>query len=165
MTEIKKSLMEAFHEDHAILGRGFHALRQSITAGDVDAARKIAKEIDCSCGSHIAFEEVDFYPLLKNYFSEAEVHELYQEHKEGLSLIEDIMKLDAEEMTFPEQQKSFLNRLDIIESHIDHCGDLFGFLGTLSQKQYCTLFARLKEWRKRRPAWTKLGEVLKREAS
>ncbi len=95
MTRIKNALFKAFHEDHAILGKGFHVLAMRIREGSVEAIKDAANKLDQSAGAHIAFEEFDFYPLLKKTSPSTDTDQMYKSHNIALSVIQDTGLLPA----------------------------------------------------------------------
>lgn len=150
----KQKLFDAFHADHAALGKALHELRTELASGDAKAARKSASDLDRTAGAHIAFEETDFYPALKEALSEEEVEAMYREHADGLSVIQDIIGADDAELKDPVVQASFLLRIDALLGHVSDCGDLFGVMGTLSEEQFETLYGNLEYWRSHSPRWS-----------
>ena len=161
----KQKVIDAFHEDHAALGRMLHELRISLTAGETEKARQRASELDRAAGAHIAFEENDFYPALKDTLSSKEVAAMYAEHADGLAVIQDIAEADDAELGDPIVQASFVVRIDALAEHVSECGELFGAMGVLSEQQFKKLHGNLEYWRSRSPRWSIVSapETLKPE--
>lgn len=150
----KDKVTEAFHEDHAALGRALHELRTLLVGGETKKARESAAKLDRAAGAHIAFEENDFYPALKHVLSEAEVDAMYHEHADGLSVIQDISNADDEELSDPVVRASFILRTEALQNHVAECGQLFGAMGALSEEQFKTLYGQLEYWRSHSPLWS-----------
>jgi len=86
-TQEGTDLFAAFGEDHAILGRGFFDLAQSLRANDLEQARAAAARLDRAAGAHIAFEEENFYPALGAFLDADELQRMYDEHRVGTSMM------------------------------------------------------------------------------
>ena len=52
----KSKLVQAFHEDHALLGSGFYELSTALRGNDINVARLVAQKLNDEAGAHIAFE-------------------------------------------------------------------------------------------------------------
>lgn len=158
MTENNKAeLFEAFRTDHAMLGRGFHILRERLAAGDIDGARQQARRIDQEAGAHIAFEEQDFYPALRRLVDEDEVAQMYREHDDALKLVLELSAANAAkdaDLAEPATRRALLDRVDAMQVHVSECGELFGAMGGLSDEEIASLLDRLKFWRSQAPKWS-----------
>lgn len=156
MTPNTKLLFDAFQEDHADLARKLMDLRMSISEGHVDDMRDKAVRIIETAGAHIAFEELNFYPILKPMLEDRDVSRMYLEHAEGLNIIERIAK--SEDIVFSD--KNFLGEvitgLEKLEHHVADCGNLFWAVSTLEETQSCELLAALYDWHKKAPEWTEI---------
>lgn len=151
MQQQKNSLFEAFHADHAVLGRGFHELSQSLRGNDLSAAQRVAQRIDADAGAHIAFEEEHFYKALLPLLGAAEVEKMYREHEHGLEVMQAVMRADS----LDEQQAAeLLNKSQAMEEHIAECGDLFAAMGRIPAEQQAELHRHLLKWRDSNPHWT-----------
>lgn len=153
MTEIKDRLFEEFREDHAVLGKGFYQLAERIRAADAAGARHCADKIDREAGSHIFFEEEDFYPALKAYLSAEEIENMYREHADGRSLLQDILVLTDKALDSQDLQQQLLQRVQGMQTHISDCGELFGAMGGLDVNQQAELLRKLEHWRLKAPHW------------
>lgn len=150
MAHQKNSLFEAFHADHATLGKGFHELSQCLRGGDLDATRQVARRIDMEAGAHIAFEEEHFYQALVPLLGAAEVEKMYREHGDGLEVVQAVMQAKA----LDEQHKAeLLKKSQAMETHIAECGDLFAAMGRIPAEQQAELHRHLLEWRDSNPRW------------
>lgn len=150
----KDKVTQAFHADHAALGRALHDLRTRLVGGETKKARECAANLDRAAGAHIAFEENDFYPALKHALSQAEIEAMYREHADGLSVIQDISNADDEELTDPVVRASFILRIEALQGHVAECGELFGAMGALTEDQFKTLYGQLEYWRSQSPLWS-----------
>lgn len=153
---IDDPLFAAFREDHAVLGRGFHDLSQSLRAQDIAAARAAAQRLNELAGAHIAFEEQHFYPALVPLIGEDDVARLFQEHKIGLSVIEELLA-DGAETLADAQWRSLLERAQEMEQHIAECGELFGAMGRIAPAERDALHRHLLALRRAGPRWTDLA--------
>ena len=154
VTEIKKSLFTAFKTDHAILGKGLYDLRLAVVSKKPDDIRRIAEEINLQSGPHIAFEELEFYPVLSSNLSAAEVETMYREHAAGLAMFHDIENASDANLSSTSFHKNCLKQIDMLEQHVSGCGDLFGAMGGLSNETYAHLLGRLNYWNEQAPSWT-----------
>lgn len=154
MENDKAELFEAFRVDHAMLGRGFHQLRERLAAGDIDGAREQARRIDKEAGAHIAFEEQDFYPALRRLMDEDEVAQMYREHDDARALISELSAAQNAGLAEPARVRALLDRVDAMEIHVSECGELFGAMGGLSDEEIGALLDRLKFWRSQAPSWS-----------
>jgi hypothetical protein len=62
--QVFPKLLEAFEQDHVMLGRGFNQLSCCLRAGDPTGACAAARRLCEEAGAHIGFEEEGFYPAL-----------------------------------------------------------------------------------------------------
>ena len=161
MMQVNNSLFNAFHEDHAALGRALYDLRNALAADDFRAAKKIAEKLEREAGAHIAFEEIDFYPALQPFLSDAEINDMYAEHAKGLALIEDIRNAEPAPVSAAMRQ-NFINRTEALEAHVSECGELFGAMGGLSTKEQEALKQRLDHWRKKAPSWSEAAVLARK---
>jgi len=165
MTEIKVKLFKAFSEDHAILGKAFHILSEQLRGGQLARVIEAAHDLDQKAGAHIAFEEAEFYPLLKLTSPETDTDQMYESHLIGLSVIKDIIALPpaADDGEINEEFKNNqLEKIREMEDHISECGELFSVLGGLSKADLEKLHERLLFWRNQHPKWTALPAFRKR---
>lgn len=146
------TLVDAFQEDHARMGRGLHRLGEQLRVGDERGARAAAQELDAIAGPHIAFEEAEFYPRLIPVLGAAEVDRLHAEHEEGLRLVRRL--LESEGALEPREMSELLHQCEAMEVHIAECGALFGAIGDLSAAEQESLHRSLHAWRNRAPRWT-----------
>ena len=153
MTNVNADLFEAFHQDHALLGKGLHAIRTKLSGGDIKAAQAAARRLHADAGAHIAFEEADFYPALAPFLSAEEITAMYEHHDEGLALVKGMISLTETDLSSTDTD-SLLKRIDVFEAHISECGELFGAMGGLSKEQQALLLEKLEAWRKKAPSWT-----------
>lgn len=152
-------LSASFHEDHAVLGRGFHELSSCLAGRDLTGARAAARALDDHAGAHIAFEERAFYPELRALVGDQEVNQMYREHAMGLSVIRALRDV-ADQDALPEARwDDLLRRSRHMESHVAECGELFGAMGRLDPHKRRELFGKLLDWRRRAPRWTDMAEL------
>lgn len=158
MPDKPHELMEAFREDHARLGRGFHDLSRHLRAGDKKAVRATARWIDEIAGAHIAFEEKDFYPLLAAHLGQEAVDRMFADHQRGLGVLLKALALPDGAQLTSDVRERLLSDSEAMESHIADCGNLFATILHVSPETGAALYARLIQWRKRRPRWTRFAE-------
>jgi len=159
MTEIKNRLFKAFGEDHAILGKALHKLAEQLRRGNIPAIKDAANNLDQKAGAHIAFEEAEFYPLLKLASPDINTDLMYQNHTIGLSVIQDILALPltSDNATVTEAfQAKQLSNIILMDEHITECGELFSILAQLSPMDLEKLYEKLLHWRTEHPRWTRL---------
>jgi hypothetical protein len=153
MEEPSRKLIEAFQEDHALLGSGFHELSKCLRANDAVAAQRIAKRLDEEAGAHIAFEEEHFYPSLEPLFGEGEVARLHAEHRLGLEVVQTLIARQAETPLGENERRRLLELSEIMDRHIAECGELFEAMGRLPPEAQEELHGQLQDWRRARPRW------------
>lgn len=153
MEELGQKLIEAFQEDHALLGSSFHELSKCLRANDTLGARRIAKRLDEEAGAHIAFEEEQFYPSLEPLLGEAEVARLHAEHRLGLAVVQTLTGRTAETRLAEDERRRLLELSEAMERHIAECGELFAAMGRLPPKVQEELHGQLQDWRRARPGW------------
>lgn len=151
------ALFAAFREDHAVLGRGFHDLSQSLRVRDIAVACAAADNVDRLAGAHIAFEERYFYPALVSLLGEDEVARLRREHQTGLSVIQELKAASEDEPVTDSQWPSLLERSQEMEQHIAECGELFGAMGRIEAAERDALYQHLLELRRQAPRWSDLA--------
>lgn len=156
MTKIKDQLFEAFKEDHALLGRGFFELGQSLRAGDKTEIQALARRIDQSAGAHIGFEEEDFYPALAKVTDQDDITRFHHEHGEGFEVLQRILAWDEETELSQAVRGALLAKVLIFEDHIAECGEMFGLLGGMTPAEQARLFDRLQHWRALEPSWSQV---------
>lgn len=150
------NLFDAFREDHAVLGRGFHELSQCLRGDDAAGAREAAERIDTAAGSHIAFEEKHFYPALARMLGATEVRRMYSEHGKGLAAVRDLLEREPG-APLPDDERTRLMELSsAMEAHIAECGEMFAAMGRLPEEEQAALYRQLTVWREKRPRWTGL---------
>lgn len=147
----KNILFEAFHADHATLGKGFHELSAALRANDLPTARQVAERLDADAGAHIAFEEEHFYKALAPLLGAAEVEKMYLEHQQGLKVVK--LMLGATALSEADRSE-WLRESEAMEAHIAECGDLFAAMGRIPTEQQAALYKHLLEWRELKPRWT-----------
>ncbi len=152
-------LFAAFREDHAVLGRGFFELAQSLRANDLEQARAAAVRLDRAAGAHIAFEEESFYPALRAFFDAGETQRMYDEHRLGLGVVQTLCELQQSDLA-EDQRRQLLRDAEVMAQHIADCGALFETMGRLPSEQQSALFHELQDWRRRNPRWTQYGSRL-----
>lgn len=150
-------LFEAFREDHAILGRGFHELSALLRTGDVAGAKQRAARLDREAGSHIAFEEQAFYPLLRELLGPADTDRLYHEHDAGLEVLRALAALPERFLLIEEERLRLLGLSEAMESHIAECGELFEVMGRIPPGKLDELLDSLRRFREQAPRWTELA--------
>ncbi|WP_082939792.1 hemerythrin domain-containing protein [Mycobacterium sp. 852014-50255_SCH5639931] len=155
-------LVEAFKEDHAVLGRGLHEVSEHLRAGDDRAAKARGERVDREAGAHIAFEEQFFYPALRRMLGDAEVDLLYQEHGEGLSVIKALAKLSEGAELTETDRRTLLQSSELTEAHVAECGELFGVIGRIPLEEQEALYRELLALRKDVPRWTEFAARAKR---
>ena len=158
---VNNTLFNAFHEDHAALGRALHDLRNALAADDFPTAKKIAEKLEFEAGAHIAFEEIDFYPALGPFLSDTELEGMYAEHADGLTLIRDIRNARPA-LISAAAQKDFIKRTEALEAHVSECGELFGAMGGLSAMEQDALKERLDYWRLQAPSWSEAAALARK---
>lgn len=151
MQQHKNSLFEAFHADHATLGRGFHELSQCLRSGDLASAKQIVERIDSQAGAHIAFEEEHFYGALRPLLGDDEVQKMFREHERGLEVLQAVRQSST---TDPARRAQMLQQSESMESHIAECGELFAAMGRIPPEDQATLYQHLLRWRELQPRWS-----------
>ena len=155
MTNEPKQLVEAFHEDHRILGLGFHDLSTALRAKNILKARQVARELDLKAGAHIAFEEKVFYPRLVDLLGESEVRRLYSDHEEGLGVLERLLASGKDEHPnySDDDLKELTGSSENMETHIAECGELFAAIGRMPEADQAELLKELLRLREEAPSW------------
>ena len=153
MEDLDPNLVQAFREDHALLGEGFHLLSSCLRGDDVAGARRVARRLDTDAGAHIAFEEEQFYPALMPILGEEEIGRLYDEHRLGLEVLRALKDQDEDAPLAESERRRLLGLSDAMERHIAECGELFAAMGRMSAERQAELHERLVQWRRERPGW------------
>ncbi|UCE32366.1 MAG: hemerythrin domain-containing protein [Burkholderiales bacterium] len=148
--------MEAFREDHAVLGAGFSRLSQRLRAQDIAGAIEVARRLDAEAGAHVAFEERHFYPALASLLGEAEVERMYAEHADGFDVVRTLIELAPGESPAAEARARMLARSQAMEVHIAECGELFEAMGRIPAAEQAQLYAHLLALRRRAPRWAEV---------
>jgi hemerythrin-like domain-containing protein len=150
-------LVEAFKEDHAVLGRGLHEVSGHLRTGDRVAAKACCERVDRQVGAHIAFEEQFFYPALRRMLGDAEVDRLYQEHGQGLSVIKALAELPESAALTEAERHTLLQASELMEAHVSECGELFGVMGRIPLEEQKGLYRELLALREKAPRWTEFA--------
>lgn len=153
MPSTKNNLFEAFREDHAVLGKGFHDLSQALRAGDDAAAEAAASALDRSAGAHIAFEEEDFYPVLGRLLGAPQARDMAREHLAGLEVIRAFVDPRGRGPLDAKARERLLRQSQAMETHVAECGELFEAMGRIPREEQAALHRRLLAWREKRPRW------------
>ncbi len=159
-TQEGTDLFAAFREDHAVLGRGFFDLAQSLRANDLEQARAAAAPLDRAAGAHIAFEEENFYPALPAFLDADELQRMYDEHRVGPGVVRTLCALHQQGQLAEGQRRQLLQNAEVMAQHIADCGALFETMGRLPPEQQSALFCELQDWRQKSPRWTQYGSRL-----
>jgi DNA-binding transcriptional MerR regulator len=154
---VDDALFAAFREDHAVLGRGFHDLSQSLRVRDIRAAHAAARRLDATAGAHIAFEERYFYPALIRLLGAEDVERLLREHGRSLEAVREILAMPEGATIQEPQWLALLERSQEMEQHIAECGELFGAMGRLELVEREALCQLLLKLRRAAPHWTDLS--------
>jgi hypothetical protein len=154
MRHTKNNLFEAFHADHAALGRGFHDLSQCLRSNDPASAQRVARSIDAVAGAHIAFEEEHFYPALLPLLGKTELKRMYREHRDGLEVVRRLLQHPPEQALDQALLAELLHQSEAMESHIAECGELFAAMGRIPAEDQTILHRHLLQWRERAPRWS-----------
>ncbi len=158
MLPASRYLSQAFQSDHACLEQIANNLKEALCNRDIIGAREIANELDRKAGAHIAFEEIDFYPVLTSYLPEQQIEKLYLDHIAGLAAIELILNSNPPNEIDQRQIKTLTAHVNAFEMHVAECGKLFSSMGALSSIRLQDLWERLVYWRSKAPRWTEIGE-------
>jgi Pre ATP-grasp domain/Hemerythrin HHE cation binding domain len=146
--KVLPELLEAFKQDHAMLGRGFNRLSCCLRAGDLAGARAAALQLREEAGAHIGFEEEDFYPTLVPLLGEETVRRMRQEHCCGFDVIYTLLSRDQDLPLHPDLGERLLAQSEVMEEHIAECGELFAAMRDIPPAKQQTLYDRLIEWRR-----------------
>ena len=149
-----ENLLKAFHDDHAVLGRGFHRISTCLRAGDLAGAQSAAAALDQDAGAHIAFEEQHFYPALVPLLGADHVRELHEEHAEGLDVVRALRSPSTDPTLAAGRRLDLLRASESMEKHIAECGELFEAMGRIAEREQAALFDELLRLRAEHPAWT-----------
>jgi hypothetical protein len=147
---LKNKLVDAFQEDHAILGKGFFELCQSLRAKDLDQAKAIARKLDAEAGAPMAFEEAHFYPALRPLLGDAEVDRMEADHRIGLEVIKALSRTSSGESLSADVRVKLLHDAEAMSTHIAECGELFGAIGRLEIAEQQGPLNQLMAWRQKR---------------
>ncbi|MEW6039271.1 MAG: hemerythrin domain-containing protein [Pseudomonadota bacterium] len=150
------NLFDAFREDHAVLGRGFHQLSQCLRGNDAAGARAAAERIDAAAGAHIAFEERHFYPALARILGAPEVRRMYLEHGKGLAAVRALLERKPGAPIAEDERSRLMELSRAMEAHIAECGEMFQAMRRLPDAEQAALYRQLTVWRERHPRWTRL---------
>lgn len=159
MNEVLDKLTQAFREDHAVLGRGFHDLSTCLRSSDLDQARVVADDLDRNAGAHIAFEEEVFYPALRKLLSDADSDRFHGEHGMGLRAVRTLLQLGKDESLPEGRIRDILADSEVMERHIAECGEVFGALARIPENEGRQMLSRLEELRELSPRWTEYAET------
>lgn len=147
-------LFDAFREDHAVLGRGFHDISTCLRGGNIAGARAAARRMDIEAGAHIVFEEDHFYPALARLLDPGEVDAMYDEHELGRAVVDALLALPDDREPGEAERRDLLEKSQTMERHIAECGTLFGAMGGLTAEDQDALYDALVDLRDRAPRWS-----------
>jgi hypothetical protein len=150
-------LFDAFHSDHAELGRGLYEIETELRGHDIEAAKAAAERLDRDGGAHIVFEEQYFYPALRRLLGGEVVDRFYREHGEGLDLIQSLVQIPAGDQLTDKQRRELISDAEVMERHVVECGELFGAMGRIPPEEQKALHAELLRLRELAPRWTEVG--------
>jgi len=156
MTELERTLLGVFQEDHQILTRGLHAVLEALRRGDDDAARALAESMDRDAGAHMQFEEQVFYPELRARLGDEFVDQLYREHAIGQRAVRALLSSEGAQLT-NDARRAIIGQLETAHEHVLSCGTIASALAELAPAQQDEMLARLDAMRTRHRRWTDLG--------
>ena len=146
--QVLPKLLEAFEQDHVMLGRGFNQLSCCLRAGDPAGACAAARQLCEEAGAHIGFEEEDFYPALVPLLGEETVRRMRQEHCCGFDVICTLLGRGPDLPLHPDLGERLLAQSEVMEEHIAECGELFAAVRDIPPAKQQALYDRLIEWRR-----------------
>lgn len=147
MEQILPKLLEAFQQDHVLLGRGFNEMSCCLRAGDPAGVYAAARRLYEEAGAHIGFEEQDFYPALVPLVGEEAVRRMYQEHCCGFDVIQTLLRRGPGLPLPHELGDRLLAQTEVMEDHIAECGELFAALRQIPEAEQQALYEKLIDWR------------------
>ncbi len=154
MNAARSELLQAFREDHAVLGRGVYEISLHLRSGDFAEAKAAAERVDREAGAHIALEETFFYPVLRRLLGTATVDRLYHEHGEGLAVIKALAALPAGVRPGAAERDRLLRQVELMEAHVAECGEMFGGIGRIAPEEQARLYRALLDLRRQGPRWS-----------
>jgi hypothetical protein len=155
---VTSQLGKAFVEDHRHLIRGFTDLKSALEQGDLDAARRIADQLDRAAGSHIRFEEEVLYPRVAEVRGRAFADRLYAEHAVGRAVIRQILDLPEGSALDPALRDQCVAGTGTALDHVLRCGTLLSHLTAPDASQQAELLDVLEAMRRHPRRWTELPE-------
>jgi len=158
MAKGKNRLIQAFNEDHALLGSGFFELSMALRNDDIDSARIVAQRLNADAGAHIAFEEECFYPALAKACG-YNIAPLNEEHRVGRNVVQKLCALEQGQTISADERLHLLTESGIMESHIAECGALFKAMERMPESQQDDLYNALMDWRRKCPTWLEFSAV------
>ena len=149
-------LFDAFHHDHAVLGRALYEIETELRGQKLEAAKAAAERLDREAGAHIAFEEQFFYPALRRLLGNEDVDRFYHEHREGFDVIRSLVSTPAGDQLSDKRRLELLAKVELMQRHVIECGELFGAMGRIPPDEQEALYAELLRLRERAPRWTEI---------
>ena len=152
----RSPLTMAFLEDHRQLMRGLNRLRETLERGDESAAVSLAKQLDCTVGAHIEFEEDVLYRQVAETETCEFVRQLYDEHHAGLRAIEHLANRSADHPFTPDEQAHLVADIHKMIEHAASCGTLMSHLTTLDADRQSEILDQLQRLRVNNHLWSEL---------
>lgn len=147
MEKIFPKLLEAFQEDHVMLGRGFNELSCCLRAADAAGAYVAARQLYEQAGAHLGFEEADFYPALVTLLGAEAVQRMYREHCCGFDAIHTLLSRGTDLPLSHDLSERLLAQTEVMEEHIAECGELFAAMRKIPEAEQQALYDKLILWR------------------
>lgn len=156
MTGPVSELFDAFRQDHDLLGRGLYEVSTALRGGDLREACRAARRLDREAGAHIAFEEEYFYPALRLLLGDTDVDRFYGEHDIGLGALQSLIELPDDAAISAADRARLIKDLELMQAHVAECGELFGAMGRIPDREQAKLLRQLIALREGAPLWSEL---------
>lgn len=128
MSDVRDRVIETFQTEHREVRDTLLGLSDAIEKEDLDRARELVEEANRHAGPHFQYEEDALYPALIQFFGEAKVKELIEEHDEAIEAARTLAELTQQDTLSEADKQEALRQLPTMLVHVSDCDGLTVYL-------------------------------------
>lgn len=128
MSSVRDDVIETFQEEHRDVRDILLELSDAIEDEDLPRARELVAKADDHAGPHFQYEEDALYPSLIQFFGEAKVKELVEEHDDAIEAARTLGEITDQDSLSEEDKQEALRQLPTMLVHVSDCDGLTVYL-------------------------------------
>lgn len=128
MTDVREHVIETFQEEHREVRDTLLELSDAIEEENLERARELVAKANEHAGPHFQYEEAALYPAMVQFFGEAKVKELVEEHDEAIAAAKTLADITQQDSLSEEDKQEALRQLPTMLVHVSDCDGLTVYL-------------------------------------